>query len=63
MQLDYDALAALAAILRTGSFDGAAAELGLTQPAISLRIKTLEDRVGAILIRRGRRRWSCWKRP
>ena len=54
MQLDYDALAALAAILRTGSFDGAAAELGLTQPAISLRIKTLEDRVGAILIRRGR---------
>ncbi len=54
MQLDYDALAALAAILRTGSFDGAAAELGLTQPAISLRIKTLEDRVGAILVRRGR---------
>ncbi len=54
MKLDYDALAALSAVLRSGSFDGAAAELGLTQPAISLRIKGLEDRMGSTLITRGR---------
>lgn len=54
MKLDYDALSALAAILNTGSFAGAARQLGLTQPAITQRIKLLEDRVGTILIRRGR---------
>lgn len=54
MKLDYDALSALAAILQTGSFAGAAQKLGLTQPAITQRIKLLEDRVGTILIRRAR---------
>ncbi|MGI3183469.1 LysR family transcriptional regulator ArgP [Nioella aestuarii] len=54
MKLDYDALAALAAILHTGSFAGAAQKLGLTQPAITQRIKLLEDRIGTILIRRSR---------
>lgn len=54
MRLDYDALAALAAVLHTGSFAGAARALGLTQPAITQRIKALEDRVGTIVIRRGR---------
>jgi LysR family transcriptional regulator (chromosome initiation inhibitor) len=46
-------LAALAAVDRRGSFEAAAASLGVTPSAISLRIKTLEDRVGCLLIRRG----------
>ncbi|WP_071672764.1 LysR family transcriptional regulator ArgP [Nioella nitratireducens] len=54
MKFDYDALAALASVLRTGSFDAAATALGLTQPAVSLRIKRLEDRVGSILVTRAR---------
>ncbi|AUH32131.1 LysR family transcriptional regulator ArgP [Paracoccus tegillarcae] len=51
--LDYPALAALAQVIRTGSFEGAAAALGVTQSAISQRIKTLEERTGAVLIHRG----------
>lgn len=51
---DRDALAALAAVLDTGSFDRAAALLHLSQPAVSQRIRTLEDRVGAALVRRTR---------
>lgn len=53
MTLDYAHLAALAAILRTGSFDGAAQELGVTQSAISQRLKALEERVGMPLVLRG----------
>lgn len=53
MTLDYAHLAALAAILRTGSFDGAAQELGVTQYAISQRLKALEERVGTPLVLRG----------
>lgn len=53
MKLDYAHLAALAAILRTGSFDGAAQELGITQSAISQRLKALEERVGMPLVLRG----------
>lgn len=53
MQFDYAQLQALAAILRSGSFDGAASELGVTQSAISQRLKALEDRVGAQLVHRG----------
>lgn len=52
--LDYAALAALAAVLRTGSFERAAAELGVTPPAVSQRISALEDRIGAVLVVRGR---------
>lgn len=51
--LDYPALAALAAVHRRGTFDLAAAQLGVTASAVSQRIKTLEDRMGARLIRRG----------
>ena len=54
MKLDYEGLMALAAVVRAGSFDGAAASLGVTQSAISQRIKQLEDRLGATLIIRGR---------
>ncbi len=52
--IDPAALAALAAVLRTGSFEGAAADLRLTQSAISQRVKTLEDRLGTALVRRTR---------
>ena len=51
--LDYPALAALAAVHRRGAFDLAAAQLGVTPSAVSQRIKALEDRIGALLIRRG----------
>jgi len=50
MQFNYDHLRALSAILRTGSFEMAAAELGVTAPAISQRLKALEDQVGARLV-------------
>ncbi|MEP3347890.1 MAG: LysR family transcriptional regulator ArgP [Litoreibacter sp.] len=50
---DYSQLEALSAVIRTGSFDGAAAQLGVTQSAISQRIKQLEERVGAVLVKRG----------
>ncbi len=53
MHLDHPQLAALAAILRTGSFEGAAQALGVTQSAISQRLKSLEERVGTPLILRG----------
>lgn len=46
-------LAALAAVDRRGSFEAAAAVLGVTPSAISQRIKVLEDRIGCLLIRRG----------
>jgi LysR family transcriptional regulator (chromosome initiation inhibitor) len=46
-------LAALAAVHRRGAFDLAAAELGVTQSAVSQRIRALEERVGVLLIRRG----------
>ncbi len=51
--LDYPNLAALAAVHRRGSFDLAAAQLGVTPSAVSQRVKALEERIGALLIRRG----------
>jgi LysR family transcriptional regulator (chromosome initiation inhibitor) len=51
--LDYSSLAAVAAVAREGSFDKAAALLGVTPSAVSQRIKSLEERVGAILLTRG----------
>ena len=53
MHLDSAQLTALAHILRLGSFDAAAAVLGVTPSAISQRVKALEDRVGATLVLRG----------
>ncbi|MCO6381349.1 LysR family transcriptional regulator ArgP [Oceanicola sp. 502str15] len=46
------ALLALHAVLRTGSFEAAAAALGVTPPAISQRIRKLEEQMGTPLIRR-----------
>ena len=51
--LDFPQLQALSAVHRRGSFDLAAASLGITPSAISQRIKALEDRIGALLIQRG----------
>ena len=51
--LDYPALGALAEVIRRGSFDAAAAALRVTPSAISQRIRTLEDRLGSVLIDRG----------
>lgn len=50
---DYSQLEALSAVIRTGSFDAAAAQLGVTQSAVSQRIKLLEERVGTVLVKRG----------
>lgn len=51
--LDYPALAAVAAVAREGSFDKAAAVLGVTPSAVSQRVKGLEERLGAVLLTRG----------
>lgn len=53
MSFDPNQLAALTAILRSGSFDQAAADLAVTPSAISQRLKMLEDRMGATLVQRG----------
>lgn len=45
-------LAALHAVARLGSVSGAASELNLTQPAISIQIKLLEDAAGTPLLER-----------
>jgi LysR family transcriptional regulator (chromosome initiation inhibitor) len=47
---DRDQLAALSAILRTGSFEGGAAALHVTPSAVSQRIRALEERAGAALL-------------
>ena len=54
MALDSQQLAALAAVIETGSFDTAAATLHVTPSAVSQRIKALEQRVGQVLVRRER---------
>src|SRR5918993_1249174 len=51
--LDYAHLSALAAVIRTGSFDRAAQQLNVTPSAISQRIKLLEERLGTVLVVRG----------
>lgn len=51
--LDYAALAALSAVVREGSFERAALALHVTPSAVSQRIKALEEKVGAVLVRRG----------
>lgn len=53
MMLDYASLDAVAAVAREGSFDKAAAVLGVTPSAVSQRVKGLEERLGAVLVTRG----------
>lgn len=54
LNYDYDSLVSLAAVIREGGFDAAAKSLDVTQSAVSQRIKQLEEKVGSILIVRGR---------
>lgn len=51
--IDYRQLRSLGAVLRTGSFEAAAAELHVTPSAVSQRIKALEERVGGVVVVRG----------
>lgn len=53
IMLDYASIAAVAAIVREGTFERGAASLGITPSAISQRVRGLEERLGAILIVRG----------
>jgi LysR family transcriptional regulator (chromosome initiation inhibitor) len=52
--LDGQQLAAFAAVIELGSFDAAAERLHVTPSAISQRIKALEQRVGQVLVVRGK---------
>ncbi len=51
--LDYALLAALAAVVRSGSFERAAQQLNVTPSAVSQRVKLLEERMGTVLVVRG----------
>ena len=51
--LDYALLAALAAVVRSGSFERAAQQLHVTPSAVSQRVKLLEERTGTVLVVRG----------
>ncbi|TMV85135.1 LysR family transcriptional regulator ArgP [Thioclava sp. BHET1] len=54
LRFDYDSLAALSAVVREGSFEAAARSMNVTQSAVSQRIRQLEEKMGTILIVRGR---------
>ncbi len=43
MMLDYASIAAVAAIVREGTFERGAASLGITPSAISQRVRGLEE--------------------
>jgi DNA-binding transcriptional LysR family regulator len=53
VKLDVESLRALKAVVDTGTFTEAAAHLGMTQSAVSWKIKRLEERVGLELVKRG----------
>ena len=64
-----DDLIAFLAVARQRSFTRAAAQLGVSQPALSLKIRTLEQRLGVRLLTRTTRSVStteavnvCFKR-
>lgn len=52
MTISLKALRAFEAVVRCGGVGRAAAELGVTQPAVSQRLRQLEDSVGRALLRR-----------
>lgn len=52
--VDLDLLRTFQAVVETGSFAGAAEQLGRTQPAVSLQVKRLEALFGQALVERAR---------
>ncbi|MBB5789972.1 LysR family transcriptional regulator ArgP [Jiangella mangrovi] len=54
MRIDLAQLSAFAAVVEEGSFEAAARRLHVTPSAVSQRIKTLESRMGQILVTRTR---------
>src|SRR3954471_6841831 len=54
--MDTRQLAAFCAVVERRSFSLAAERLGVTQPAVSLQVRSLEKRLGAQLLDRSRRR-------
>ncbi|MBZ9793095.1 LysR family transcriptional regulator [Rhizobium sp. 3T7] len=56
MILNLDQLLAFVTVIDLGSFTAAADKVGLTQPAVSLQVKLLEQRLGVRLIERVGRR-------
>ncbi|SAL63481.1 LysR family transcriptional regulator [Caballeronia humi] len=50
--MDYTLLRAFAAVAREGNLTRAAAQLHLTQPAVSLQIKNLQETLGVVLFSR-----------
>src|SRR5437763_13815513 len=54
--MDTRQLAAFCAVVERRSFSQAAARLGVTQPAVSLQIRALEERLGQRLLDRSGRR-------
>jgi DNA-binding transcriptional LysR family regulator len=54
--MDTRQLAAFCAVVERGSFSQAAERLGVTQPAVSLQIRSLEERLGRQLLDRSGRR-------
>lgn len=54
--LNFDQLAAFVSVIDLGSFTAAAEKAGLTQPAVSLQVKLLEQRLSVRLIERVGRR-------
>jgi len=51
--LDYASLSAVSAVIREGSFEGAARVLHVTPSAISQRVRSFEERLGTPLVIRG----------
>src|SRR2546429_9778163 len=56
MLMDTRQLAAFCAVVERKSFSQAAERLGVTQPAVSLQIRSLEQRLGPQLLDRSGRR-------
>src|SRR3954470_66807 len=54
--MDTRQLAAFCAVVERASFSQAAEQLGVTQPAVSLQIRSLEKRLGVQLLDRSGRR-------
>ncbi|MBI1775904.1 MAG: LysR family transcriptional regulator [Proteobacteria bacterium] len=55
-RLNLDQLQALNDVVQLGSFSAAAERRGLTQPAVSLQVRQLEERLGIRLVERGGKR-------